>query len=230
MAPQDIAKRAAACAAVREIEDGMRVGIGTGSTVAFAIDALGERCRAGLRIEAVATSLRSEAAARAAGIPLVDFAGLATVDLCIDGVDEIDDALQAIKGGGGAMLREKIVATAATRMIAIADASKLVGQLGAAPLPVEILPFAESFVIAAIARLGGAATVRRAADGALYLTDQANAVLDCAFGPIADPAALAAALSALPGLLDHGLFLTEIDALYVASGGDVAKRTRIAPR
>ena len=219
---RDIAsqKRAAAYAAVAEVCDGMLVGIGTGSTVAFAIEALGRRRLEGLRITAVATSLRSEAAALAVGIPVLDFARVDTVDLCIDGVDEIDPQFRAIKGGGGAMLREKIVAAAAGRMIAIADAGKRVAQLGAVPLPLEVLPFARAFVSRRVAELGSVPTIRDA------VTDQGNIIIDCAFGSIADTSALAAQLSAIPGVLGHGLFLEEIYVLYLGTETGVDKTVR----
>jgi len=220
-------KRAAARAAIAEVADGMLVGLGSGSTVAFAIEALGERVADGLRIEAAATSRRTEAAAARAGITIVPFDTLAAVDLAIDGVDEIDPALRAIKGAGGALLREKIVAAAATRMIAIADSSKPVERLGAARLPVEILPFAQAFVTRALAALG-ADVALRVRDGTPSRTDQGNLILDCAFGTIADPAALAATLSAIPGALGHGLFVDEIDALYLAGEDGVSVRERAA--
>lgn len=224
---QDIAalKREAARAAVIEVEEGMRVGLGTGSTVAFAIAALGERVAAGLHITAVATSQATEHAARAAGIAIVLFETLAEVDLAIDGADEVDGALRAIKGAGGAMLREKVVAAAARRMIAIVDEGKLVEGLGRAPLPVEILPFAAAFVTKRIEALGAVVT-RRMAGAEPYRTDQANGVLDCAFGPIAAPEALAAALASIPGVLGHGLFLDEVDAVFVGTAGGVRRLTR----
>ncbi len=228
LSPRDEQKRAAAEAAVAEVRDGMIVGLGTGTTAAFAIAALGERCRAGLTIRAVATSFATEAAARAAGIAIGDFADLAAVDLCIDGVDEIDGGLRAIKGGGGAMLREKIVAASAARMIAVADASKPVERLGAAPVPVEILPFARGFVAAAVARLGGRPVLRSSA-GAPFRSDQGNWILDCAFPRIADPAALATRLSTIPGALGHGLFLDEIDELYLGTDAGVLKSDRRLP-
>jgi len=224
---QDDDKRAAALAAVAEVRDGMLLGLGTGSTAAHAIAAIGRRVAEGLRIEAVVTSLASEAQARTAGIPLRPLETVATVDLAIDGVDEIDSALRAIKGAGGAMLREKIVATAARRMIAIADGSKRVAQLGAARLPVEILPLARAFVADALTRLGGRPAIRGGEDAPVR-TDQGNIILDCHFGPIGDPATLAACLSAIPGVLGHGLFLSEIDALYVAEGGLVERIERPA--
>ena len=213
-------KRLAAEAALDEVRDGMLVGVGTGSTVAFLIEALGKRVRAGLRIEAVATSVASARAATAAGIAVRDFADVARVDVTIDGADEIDQRLYAIKGAGGALLREKIVAAASDRMVVIADGSKRVACVGAAKLPVEVLPFARGFVSARLAAMG--AEVRlRAGD-----TDNGNLILDARFGNMADPRALAAAIDAVPGALGHGLFLDEVDAAYVADGGRVVRSER----
>jgi ribose 5-phosphate isomerase A len=222
---RDDDKRLAALAAVEEVREGMVIGLGTGSTAAFAIDEIGRRCAAGLHIRAAATSKGTEARARAAGIPLVPFAEIAALDLAIDGADEVDPALRAIKGAGGAMLREKIIATAARRMIVIADGSKRVEALGAAPVPVEILPFAMSFVAAAVEAIGGAPTLR-VAQSAPYRTDQDNMVLDCRFALIGDPGALAARLSAIPGVLGHGLFVDEVDAVYFAEYGTIDRIER----
>jgi len=219
-------KRAAAQAAVAEIQAGMIVGLGTGSTAAFAIEALAARVAEGLAVDAVATSLHTADAARASGIRIVDFAEVATIDLCIDGVDEIDPSLRAIKGAGGAMLREKIVAASAARMIAIADVSKEVPRLGARPVPVEFLAFAGAFIERRITELGGLPRFRRTGAGAPYATDQGNPVLDCAFGSIDDPNALDAALSGCPGILGHGLFLSEIDTVYVGTEQGVSRRDR----
>ncbi|WP_019516749.1 ribose-5-phosphate isomerase RpiA [Sphingomonas sp. Mn802worker] len=213
-------KRLAAEAALGEVRDGMLVGLGTGSTVAFLIRALGERVRTGLDIEAVATSIASARAAEAVGIRVRDFAEVARVDLTIDGADEIDAQLHAIKGAGGAMLREKVVAAASTRMVVIADGSKRVAAIGAAKLPVEVLSFARRFVTARLEALGAAVTVR---DG---VTDNGNLILDARFDTIADPAALAAEIDAVPGALGHGLFLREVDAAYVADGGVVTRIER----
>jgi ribose 5-phosphate isomerase A len=225
---RDVEKRAAARAAVAEVRDGMIVGLGTGSTVAFAIDALAGRCRSGLQVEAVATSLRTEALAARAGIRMLDFATLATIDLGIDGVDEVDPSFRAIKGAGGAMLREKVVAEAAVRMIAIADRSKAVDRLGGAPVPVEVLPFAVELVASRIERFGARPAVRLMPSGEAYRTDQDNAVLDCRFDGIADPQALALALSQIPGVLGHGLFVGEIDAVYIGRGDQIERRERKA--
>jgi ribose 5-phosphate isomerase A len=214
-------KRKVADAAIAEVTDDMLVGLGTGSTAAFAISGLGRRIREeGLRITACGTSLATEAAARAAAIPFLAFDGIETIDLCIDGADEIDPAFRAIKGGGGAMLREKIVASAATRMICIVDSSKSVASL-ARPLPIEVLPFARAYVMGAIRALGGD-PVQRATS-----SDQRNLLIDCDFGPILDPEGLARTLDAIPGLLGHGLFLTEIDTLYVGDETGVERRERV---
>jgi ribose 5-phosphate isomerase A len=218
-------KRTAAHAAADEVADGMLVGLGTGSTAAFAIARLGERVRSGLTIRAVATSQRSADLAREVGIDVLDFADVAAVDLAIDGADEIDDRLYAIKGAGGAMLREKIVAASATRMIVIADGSKHVAAIGTAKLPVEVLPFAQAFVHRRLAELGADVLLRGGA-AAPYRTDQGNVVLDCWFAPLGDPLALDAALTAIPGVLGHGLFLREIDSAIIAQNGLV---TRIGP-
>ncbi|WP_294393876.1 ribose-5-phosphate isomerase RpiA [uncultured Sphingomonas sp.] len=220
-------KRLAALAAADEVRDGMLVGLGTGSTAAFLIDELARRARDGLRIEAVATSLASDAQAKAGGLTVRPFEDVAAIDLCIDGADEIDGACRAIKGAGAAMVREKIVATAATRMVVIADGCKKVAQLGAAPVPVEVLPFGRAFVARALAELGGKSTLRPRGD-APYLTDQGNLILDTHFGLIADPATLARHLSLVPGVVGHGLFIDEVDALYLAEGGTVTRIERSA--
>ncbi|QNQ11131.1 ribose-5-phosphate isomerase RpiA [Sphingomonas alpina] len=218
-------KEIAALAALAEVEAGMTVGLGTGSTAAFFVSHLGERVRAGFSIAAVATSLSTENVARRAGIPIIAFEDLATVDLTVDGADEVDDRLFAIKGAGGAMLREKIVAASSRRMIVIADGSKLSAAIGRAPVPVEILPFAREFVLAELRRLD-AEPVLRIANDAYYHSDQGNLIADCAFASLPDPVATAAALSAIPGILGHGLFLTEVDTIYSANGGVVTRLDR----
>ena len=218
-------KRLAAEAAVAEIESGMLVGLGTGSTAAYAIAAIGARIGTGLEIEAVATSLACERSAVWHGIELLDFEDVASVDLVIDGADQIDSQLRAIKGAGGAMLRERIVASAAKRMVVVADGSKRVARLGGTPVPVEVLPFARSFVAAELRKLGAEPVLRRAgADPSL--TDQHNIVFDCGFAQLDAPDELAAALTAIPGVLAHGLFLDEVDAAYVGVGGRVERFER----
>ncbi|SEN25400.1 ribose-5-phosphate isomerase [Sphingomonas gellani] len=217
---QDDDKVAAARAAVAEVRDGMLVGLGTGSTASHAIRLIAEQARAGLRVEAVATSEASATLARSLGLTVLDFATVSRVDLTIDGVDEIDSCCRAVKGAGGAMVREKIVAEASDRMIAIADGTKRVERLGAALLPVEVLPFAAAFVLRHLSGMALAAEVR-AAGAKPYWTDQGNLILDCAG---LDPEALddtAQAIDALPGVLGHGLFLREIDAAFIARDGQV---------
>jgi ribose 5-phosphate isomerase A len=221
----DMDKRAAAEAAVGEVRSGMIVGLGTGSTAYWAIEAIGRRVAAGETIRAVATSEASAAQARGLGIDLLDMADVGAVDLTIDGADEIDERLFAIKGAGGAMTREKIVAAASARMIVVADGSKRVRSIGAAPVPVEVLPFARSFVAERLRRLGGHPALRRAA-GEDYRTDGGNLVLDARFASLADPRGLAAALDALPGVVGHGLFLTEVGAAYVSTDGVVTRLER----
>ena len=185
------------------------------------------RSGAGLRrdcgVRCVATSLASAEQARGLGIEVLDFAGVAAVDLTIDGADEIDGALVAVKGAGGAMLREKAVAAASARMIVIADGSKRVTRLGAAKLPVEVLPFARAFVLARL--LGMFDLVEERGEGA-YRTDNGNLIADCCGWRGAEPAALAAALQAIPGVVGHGLFLDEIDAAYIVTGGEVMRIER----
>lgn len=220
-------KRLAAEAALAEIADGMAVGLGTGSTAAFAIAAIGRR-RAGEWPNATfyATSRRTFLMARDAGVPIGRFDRIAVLDLAIDGVDEIDPAFRAIKGAGGAMLREKIVAAAARRMVVIADGSKAVATLGKAPVPVETLPFARAFVADAVAKLGAEPALRMAESGRAWRTEQGNLVLDCHFGTIPDPAGLAGALSAIPGALGHGLFVDQVNAAYIAREGVVTRLAR----
>ena len=215
---RDADKRRAAEAAVGEIRAGMLVGLGTGSTAAHAIRAIGER---GLKIDAVATSAASAALAQAVGIRVRDFADVTRVDLTIDGADEIDDRFLAIKGAGGAMLREKVVAAASDRMVVIADASKRVAAIGAAALPVEVLPFARGYVRDALGVLFG-----RVEERAGYLTDNGNLVMDCNARRSDDWDDLAHRLEAVPGIVGHGLFLSEVDAAYVADRGTVTRLER----
>jgi ribose 5-phosphate isomerase A len=217
---QDDDKRIAAEAAVNEVKPGMLVGLGTGSTAAHFIRALAGR---NVAVTTVATSEASAALARSLGLAVRDFAEVATVDLTVDGVDEVDAGCRAIKGAGGAMVREKIVAAASARMVAIADGSKQVQHLGAAKLPVEVLPFAQSFVERKL-REGG--LIPAARDG--FRTDSGNLVLDCAGLAGRDVTETQRWLDGLPGVVGHGLFLSEIAAAYVADGGVVTRLERSA--
>ena len=226
---QDFQKRTAAEAAVAEIMPGMIVGLGTGTTAAFAISAIAALIKTGIDIQAVATSLATEAAARAVGIPTINFSEVDTVDLCIDGVDEIDPQLHAIKGAGGAMLREKIVASSARRMIAIADASKFVPQIGGKRVPLEVLPYAQSYVLKEVRAAGATASVRCDNHGNTVITDQSNIIVDCDFGLILELAVLSTHLSKIAGVLGHGLFCNHIDVLYLGTPTGVVCHERLTP-
>lgn len=221
-------KRLAAEAAVAEVRDGMLVGLGTGSTAAHMVRALGRLVASGLRIDAVATSRASGELAESLGIRVHDFAGAAQVDLTIDGADEIDDRLFAIKGAGGAMLREKCVAAASTRMVVIVDGAKRVERIGAARVPVEVLPFAQAYIARVLGKRADATL--RTSGAAAYRTDQDNLVFDCAFVDLSDPHAVAAWLQAIPGVLGHGLFLSEVDGAYIAAAGVVTRLERSGAR
>lgn len=194
------------------VEDGMRVGLGTGSTVRHTILALGEARRS---IVCVATSRRTDELARGVGLKVVAPDELGALDIAIDGADEVDPALNLIKGGGGAQTREKIVARMAARFVVVVDDSKLVERLGAFGLPLEVLPFAPAVVAARVRALGAAEVARRA-----EASDGGNVLMDARFGEIADPAALARELDAVPGLVDHGLFLGSWVERVIVAGAD----------
>jgi len=223
---REVEKAAAAAAAIAAVRDGMLVGLGSGSTAAYAVTALGRRVADGLRVDCVATSRATEALARSVGLAIRPFDDVARLDLTIDGADEIDPSLRAIKGGGGALLREKVVAAASDRVSIAIDASKWVAQLGRFRLPVEVLPFAGAWVARALTDLGGTPARRLLADGTPFHTDQGNVIFDTAFTVIEDPARLAAALASVPGIVEHGLFLDEIDTVFIgrSSGVEIVRR------
>jgi ribose 5-phosphate isomerase A len=225
---RDALKRQAALAAVAMIEDGMVVGLGTGSTAKFAIDGVIERVRDGLRILAIPTSERSAAQAAAGGIELSDFAHHTRLDLTIDGADEIArDTLDLVKGLGGALLREKIVAAASDRLVIIADEPKLVAGLGATvAVPIEVVVFGWETTAARLANLGANPVLRKAPDGAAFRTDGGNLILDCHFGPIADPAVLEQQLSGVVGLVETGLFIGMATTALVATPNGVLRLDR----
>lgn len=204
-------KRSAALKALELVSDGMRLGLGTGSTAAMFVEALGERVAGGLNVTGVPTSQATRAQAEALGIPLAE-PDEAELDLTVDGADEIDATLNLIKGGGGALLREKIVAASSRRMIVVADASKRVETLGRFPLPVEIIPFGARSTIRRIAEAArqidceGEIVLRRSGNEPL-VTDNGNWIVDCHFGAIPAPADLAVVLAIVPGVVEHGLFV-----------------------
>jgi len=199
------AKQIAAEHAVRYIQNGMTIGIGTGSTSVFAIEEIGKRVQEGLSIKAVASSTRSEELAKNAGIKLVAFSEIKTIDLYIDGADEVDAELNLIKGGGGALLREKIIAFNSKEFIVIVDSTKLVQQLGKFHLPVEVVPFAVELTIQQLQKLGCTTAIRRT-NGNLFVTDNGNFIIDCDFKQIAKPEELQYVINAIPGVVEHGLF------------------------
>ena len=209
----DELKRQAATRALQQVRDGMKLGLGTGSTAKHFVELLGERVRAGLDVIGVPTSETTRADAERWGIRLTTLDDIDRLDLTVDGADEIDPALNVIKGGGGALLREKIVATASDRMIVIADESKWVESLGRFPLPVEVVPFGLAATRRALAGafaecgISGQMGVRNGKDGHVFVTDGGHWIIDAHLGRIADPPRLARSLSAIPGVVEHGLFI-----------------------
>lgn len=219
---QEQEKQLAAAAALRWVRDGMVLGLGSGSTSAQFIIQLGAAVQNGLKVQGTATSLASEALARQFGIPLLEPQRGLRFDLTVDGADELDGQLRLIKGGGGALLREKTIETASDYLLVVADSSKLVPTLGRFPLPLEVVPFTLPWVLDAVARLGGAPVVRPAVGDASaeYFTDQRNNIVDCHFGQIADPEQLARQLEQIPGIVEHGLFLGLAKAAIVVQNGE----------
>lgn len=217
-------KRLAGYRAAEYVTDGMVVGLGTGSTTAHAIEALGGRVREGLRIRGIPTSVASEGLAREVGIALTSLEECPEVDLTIDGADEVDRQGDLIKGRGGALLREKVVALASRRYVIVVDEGKMVDRLGvAAPLPVEVVPFAWRQCQQAIERMGALVELRRG-DGIPFVTDNGNYVLDCRFFPFPDPPRLGQRLKAIVGVVEHGLFLDMHPVVLVAGRQGVVER------
>jgi ribose 5-phosphate isomerase A len=222
--PKEAAKRLVGTAAVdRFVRDGMCVGLGTGSTAYWAIKRTGERVAAGERLEAVVTSQATGQLCAEFGVPVIPFMSRA-IDVAIDGADEVAPDWSLTKGGGGALFREKAIALAAGRFIVIVDDSKIVAQLGAFPTPVEVVPFTLEWVRRTVAaRYPEAVATERVRDGKPYRTDNGNAILDCAFGPIADPRGLALHLKAIHGVLDVGIFCDIATAVLCTAPAGVAE-------
>lgn len=217
----DAMKRLAAAEAAGLVEPEMTLGLGTGSTAGHFIDLLGERVRGGLAVRGVPTSEDTRRRALAAGIDLVEPDETTVIDLAVDGTDEVDLRLNLIKGGGGALLREKIIASAARRFVVIADASKRVAELGAYPLPVEIDRFAFGLTVRrvrealAASNLAGKLRLRMGREGAPFLSDGGHYILDCALGRIHDPAGLEGALASIAGVVESGLFVGLADCVIL---------------
>jgi ribose 5-phosphate isomerase A len=224
-AERDRLKRAAAEAAVDLVKDGMVVGLGTGSTAAFAVEELGRRHRQGLRFLGIPTSERTAAQAMAAGIPLTSFSKHRHIDLTIDGADEVErGTLNLIKGLGGALLREKIVAAASRRLAITVDDVKLVDRLGTrAPVPVEVVAFGLEATQASLEVLGASPRLRRSETGDVFVTDSGNRIIDCSFAPIADPARLDERIRGIIGVVESGLFISRADPVFVADAAGVRR-------
>ena len=212
---QDLYKKAAAEQAVEYVEDGMVLGLGSGTTVYWLLKRLGELVDQGLNIKGIPSSLRTEGWAKEFGIPLTDFSEVETLDLAIDGADEIDPNFQLTKGGGGSLVREKLVNAHAKRVIIIADESKMVDHLGSFPLPVEVVPFAWQRTADKIATLGGTPVLRER-NGEAFVSNNGNWILDCSFGRIEDPKALHTELKLLLGVVETGLFIDMTDKVILA--------------
>ena len=224
LAALDQEKQFAARAAADFVESGSIVGLGSGSTATWAIRFLGERVRGGLNIVGIPTSQKTKQLAEQMGIPLATLDQHPQIDIDIDGADEIDPQLNLIKGGGGALLREKIIASASRRFIVVGDSSKQVAHLGKFPLPVEVIPFAQSLIAKRIAALGAQVSLRGGA--APFITDEGHHILDCTFGEILDPAALANELKAIPGVVEHGLFIGMAEMALIGKDGKVIQLRR----
>jgi len=223
----DQEKEAAARASLQFVNDGQVVGLGTGSTAAYFIKLLGEKVKNGLQVRGIPTSDRSRELAESLGIPLTTLDECQEIAVTVDGADEVDPQLRLIKGGGGAMLREKIVASATKQLVIVADATKQVSVLGKFPLPVEVIKFAQALVAKRIAALGAHVSVRTNADGTPFVTDERNHILDCRFGQIADADTLARQLSEMPGVVEHGLFIGMASVVLFARGSEIVELRRL---
>lgn len=223
------AKRMAALAAMELVEDGMVIGLGTGSTTAYFIEELGRRVREGLKVRGVPTSYQAYLKAVEAGVPTTTLEEVGELDLAVDGADEVDEGLNLIKGMGAALAREKVVDSAAKTLAIVVDESKLVRRLGETkPVPVEVLPFAHSYVARRLRELGGEPRLRMAGevkDGPV-VTDNGNFVIDVRFPPIEDPERLEREIKAIPGVVEVGIFAGMADVVYVGGPGGVVKLTR----
>lgn len=229
----DELKRQAAAVALEQVRDGMKLGLGTGSTAKHFVELLGAKVQGGLQVVGVPTSEVTRADAERCGVPLTTLDQVDRLDITVDGADEIDPALNLIKGGGGALLREKIVAAASAAMVVIADHTKVVSTLGRFPLPIEVVPFGleatRRAIIAAATALGLTGDVRlRMENGHVFVTDGGHFILDAGFGAIPDPLALAQRLAGIPGVVEHGLFIGLATKAIVAGDGGVQVLTRAA--
>ena len=213
-------KKLAALEAVKEIKDGMTIGLGTGSTAYYAIHAVGELVKQGMKLQTIPTSEQTKQMSIELGIPMVDINSIESIDITIDGADEFTTNLELIKGGGGAMLREKIVASLTKKQIIITDSSKMVSLLGKFKVPIEVIPMASSYVMRQLAAIGGTGTIRMK-ENAVYITDQGNHIIDADFGLIQDPAALDKQLNNIVGIVEHGLFIGIAHKVIMSKDGEL---------
>ena len=221
----EIEKEAASRAAIKFVQDGQVVGLGTGSTAAYAVQFIGDRVKSGLKIRGIPTSIHTREMAAKLGIPLTGFDEVQQIDVTIDGADEFDPQLNLIKGGGGALLYEKVVASASRKLVIVADSSKQVAMLGSFPVPVEVITFALPLVRREIEQLGAAVVLRQKV-GKPFVTDEGHHILDCHFGRITDPPTLSTRLSDIPGIVEHGLFINRASVILVAHGAKVTELHR----
>src|SRR5690625_695307 len=222
----DASKKRVGEAVVKYIKDGMKIGLGSGSTMFYTVQKLGERVKEeGLNIVGIPTSRETAEWAQKFGVPLTDFSNIQQLDIAIDGADEVDPNLQLIKGRGGALLREKVVADAAKEIYVIVDASKTVDHLGAFPLPVEVVPFGWEVTATKVARLGCDPILRRK-DGEIFVTDNGNYILDCNFNKILEPKKLQIDLKSLVGVVETGLFMNMTTKLLVGKDGEVIEKSK----
>lgn len=225
MSDAEMLKRQAAARALEQVRSGMKLGLGTGSTAKHFVELLAERVAQGLEVVGVPTSEQTRALAESLHVPLGTLEEYPALDITVDGADEVGPGLALIKGGGGALLREKIVASASAQMIVIADASKHVARLGAFPLPIEVVDFGVAAIRRGIEKAArsvgcsGLLTLRRGKDGHVFVTDQGHLILDAAYGAIPDPARLAEKLAQVPGVVDHGLFIN-LASRVILAGAD----------
>jgi ribose 5-phosphate isomerase A len=218
-------KEAVARSSLRFVHDGDVVGLGSGSTATYAVRFLGELVQQGLHIRGIPTSVQTSALAKTLGIPLTTFDEVDEINVTIDGADEVDPDLRLIKGRGGALLHEKVVASASRRLVIVVDSSKPVPVLGRSALPIEVIAFAEPILRRHIEALGASVKLRQS-DGAPFVTDEGHHILDCYFGQINDPPALARKLSDIPGVVEHGLFIGMADVVVVGNSEGVIELRR----